>query len=110
MIRNESTQEVFSNVERVCISMRSQARGLMFRRKQNLVMEFATSRKIALHNFFVFYPLEVVIVDEDMKVVEVKKNFRPFTVWNSAVKGKYVIELGLQESWGKVAVEDKLGF
>ena len=71
-------------------------------------MIFPQEMKIALHNFFVFYPIEVLVLDEDKKVIEVKKNFIPFTLWNSQKQGKYLIELGLKESKGKVNVGDKV--
>ncbi len=84
-------------VDRYCKTWWSQARGLMFKNRQNLVMEFPSSRKISLHMFFVFYPIDVLILDENKKVVEIKRNFKPFTVWNSKEKGKYVVEIGRKE-------------
>ena len=77
---------------RYCTTFFSQARGLMFRSKQNLVMEFPTEQKVRLHMFFVFYPIDVLILNSEKRVVEIKKNFRPFTIWNSKLKGKYVVE------------------
>jgi len=66
----------------------------MFRKKQNLVMVFPNERKISLHMFFVFYPIDVLIVDDQMRIVEIKRYFQPFTTWKSAKKGKCVVELG----------------
>lgn len=43
--------------------------------------------------FFVFFPIDVIIADKNGKVIETKRNFRPFTIWASTQKGKYVIEL-----------------
>ena len=74
----------------------SQMRGLMFRGRKNLVMIFPTERKISLHMFFVFYPIDVLVVDENKRIVEIKRNFKPFTVWNSYEKGKYVVELAVE--------------
>ena len=39
----------------------------------------------------------MLILDENKKVVEIKRNFKPFTVWNSKEKGKYVVEIGRKE-------------
>ena len=77
----------------------------MFRRKHNLIMVFKDERKISLHNFFVFYPLDILILDENKKIVEIKKNFRPFTFWSSKNKGRYVIEMGRK---GEYDINDKL--
>jgi len=98
MIRNVTTNTIISSKETVCRNVFSQARGLMFRKKQNLIMRFNTERIISLHNFFVFYPIDVLVVDKNMVVVEIKTNFMPFTFWKSSTKGKYVIELGKDES------------
>lgn len=95
MILNKTKQKIISGKELVCKNIFSQARGLMFRKKQNLVMIFDQEKKIDLHNFFVFFPLDVLILDETGKIVEIKRNFRPFTFWNSKEKGRYVVELGL---------------
>jgi len=94
MIINKITNKTISKKEIVCKSFFSQARGLMFRKKHNLVMVLPKERRIGLHNFFVFYPIDVLILDKDMKIIEIKRNFRPFTFWNSKEKGKYVVELG----------------
>lgn len=77
---------------RYCRGMWSQARGLMFRAKQNLVMEFPSERRVSLHMFFVFYPIDVLVLDSSKKIVEIKKNLKPWTFWSSNHKGKYVVE------------------
>jgi uncharacterized protein len=94
-----SNSKVLSTNERYCKSVVSQTVGLMFRSKQNLVMKFPTERRVSLHMFFVFFPIDVLVVDSSMKIVEIKKNFKPFTVWNSSKKGKYVIELAFPKDY-----------
>lgn len=108
MISCES--KVISKKEKTCLNLTSQILGLMFCGKQNLLMVFDSERRISLHNFFVFYPIEVIVLNEMKEVVEVNPNFQPFTFWNSSVPGKYLIELGLEESKGKVKVGDVLEF
>lgn len=93
MIVNKTNGKVISHQEKICRSVFSQALGLMFRKKQNLVMVFPKERKISLHMFFVFYPIDVLVVDEKRRIVEIKRNLKPFTVWDSTRKGKYVLEL-----------------
>ncbi len=99
MIINKTTGKVISQNEMVCNSFFSQMWGLMFRRKQNVVMAFPSERKISLHMFFVFYPIEVLVVDENLKIVEIKRDFKPFMVWNGSEKGKYVVELARKGSY-----------
>ena len=98
MIINKTTGKRISKKEIICKNIFSQARGLMFRRKQNLVMIFTPERKISLHNLFVFYPIDVILLNKKMEVVEIKRDFKPFTFWTSKNKAKYVIELGKDNS------------
>ncbi|HLC52364.1 MAG TPA: DUF192 domain-containing protein [Candidatus Nanoarchaeia archaeon] len=76
----------------ICKSFLSQARGLMFRRPQDLVMIFKKPKGISLHMFFVFYPIDVFLLKENKEVIEIKRNFKPFTIYKSKNKAKYIIE------------------
>ncbi|MFH0700832.1 MAG: DUF192 domain-containing protein [Candidatus Woesearchaeota archaeon] len=93
MILNKTKNKTISKKEIICKSLFSQGIGLMFHRRQNLIMIFPKERTVQLHNFFVFYSIDVLLLDEKMRIVEIKRNFRPFTCWNSQQKGKYLLEL-----------------
>ncbi len=54
---------------------------------------FDKPTRIDLHMFFVFFPIDVLFLDETKKVIEIKKNFKPFTFYFSKHKAKFVIEL-----------------
>ncbi len=108
MILNKTTNQVISEKERYCTTFFSQSLGLMFRRKQNLVMIFPQERKISLHMWFVFYPIDVLIVGEDMRIKEIKRNLKPFTFWNAKEKGKYVVELGFPHT--QLEIGERLQF
>jgi len=43
--------------------------------------------------FFVFYPIDVLFLDKNKIVVEMKENFAPFSFYNPKNKSKYIIEL-----------------
>ena len=43
--------------------------------------------------FFVFFPIDVVFADSRFNVVDIKENFKPFTLYRPKNKSKYVIEL-----------------
>lgn len=105
MITHKTTQQTISNEELFCNSFLSQARGLMFRKKQNLIMKLASEKRIALHMFFVFYSIDVLVLNQHKEIVEIKKGFKPFTFWNSQEKGKYVVELAFP---GEYKVGDRL--
>ena len=84
-------------------------RGLMFRlEKKNLIMYLTKEMKAYLHMFFVFYPIDVLLLDKNKKVIEIKENFKPFREWHSKNKGHYIIELGKEHL--EVSVGDILEF
>lgn len=93
MIINKTTDKKLSTTEIICPTFFSQLRGLMFRPRKNLIMIFPEEKTISLHTFFVFYPIDVLILDGDKKIIEIKRDFKPFTLWNAQKKGKYVVEL-----------------
>jgi len=62
-------------------------------RSKALVFEFSRPARQGLHMFFVFYPIDVLFLDDKKRVVDAKQGFRPFTFYNSTEKSKYVIEL-----------------
>lgn len=76
----------------VCSSYWSQFRGLMFSSKKNLLFVFKDEQRRNFHNFFVFFPIDLIFLNKDKKVVEIKKDFMPFTLYNSKEKAQYVIE------------------
>ncbi|MBI5881422.1 DUF192 domain-containing protein [archaeon] len=98
VILNKTKKAKLVEKHRVCRSAGSKARGLMFTnesavKNSALVFEFNSERFQSMHMFFVFYPIDVLFLDERRKVVEMKKEFRPWQVYNAAKKAKYVIEL-----------------
>ncbi|HIH42502.1 TPA: DUF192 domain-containing protein [Candidatus Woesearchaeota archaeon] len=99
-----------------CKSSFSQGLGLMFSRKNNskaLVFELKKPKKVPLHMWFVFYPIDVLYLNEDdegkKRIVEIKENFKPFRFYFPKKKAKYVIELPANTvSKGKLNVNDIL--
>lgn len=90
---------IISAQEIIASSIWSQAWGLMFRRKQNLIMIFSHEKQVSLHMWFVFFPIDVLILNEKKQVVEIKRNLKPFSLWSSAQKGKYVLELAFPATY-----------
>jgi uncharacterized membrane protein (UPF0127 family) len=78
---------------KICRSLWSQTRGLMFSKKKNLVFVFNKEKRISLHMLFVFFPIDVLFLDENKRIIEIKRNLRPFRFYTSKEKSKYVVEL-----------------
>jgi uncharacterized protein len=93
MIKNISKNKVITEDYKLCNSFFSKLKGLMFSKQSNLVFIFNKEKKIGLHMWFVFYPIDVVLLNKDKKVVEIKESFKPFSWFNSKENAKYVLEL-----------------
>lgn len=78
---------------KICNTLFSQIRGLMFSKKKNLLFIFKTKRYMSLHMFFVFFHVDALFLNEKKEVVEIKhmKPFWPY--YKSKNKVKYILEL-----------------
>jgi len=79
---------------KICKNVFDKALGLMFSKRKDKALIFVFKRpiKISLHMFFVFYNIDLIFLNEEKKVIEIKRNLRPFTFYTSKEKAKYVIE------------------
>ncbi|KHO46300.1 MAG: hypothetical protein QS98_C0004G0076 [archaeon GW2011_AR3] len=96
MLENITTKRAVADEVTVCKSRWCQARGLMFtckNEKSALIFEFGGERQVSLHMFFVFYAIDVIFMDKNKRVVDLKNNFRPFTAYSSGKKAKFVAEV-----------------
>ena len=81
---------------KVCKSLFSRARGLMFSKRIKdscLLFVFPKEERVSLHMFFVFFPIDVLFLNEKKEIVDLKQNFLPFTVHTSRKPAKYVLEM-----------------
>lgn len=112
MIKNQSQNFVIIKKAKLCKNIFCKAFGFMFRfRKPNhaLVFIFNSKRRADLHMLFVFFPIDVLFLDKNKKIIDIKKNFKPFAYYASKAKAKIVVELpvGLL---GKTKISDKIIF
>ncbi|MBI4438750.1 DUF192 domain-containing protein [Candidatus Woesearchaeota archaeon] len=89
------------------------AQGLMFKSKvrKPLIFEFSRETRISLHMIMVFCTIDVMLLDRNNKVVELKPCLRPFQLYTSKNKAKYAIELeegAIKKS--KTELGDRLSF
>ena len=92
-------------------SMLGHATGLRFSRQKNLIFELKQERKEIIDMFFVFYTIDLILLDKDKKVIELKRNFRPFAIYSPKKKTKYILELkkGTIKDY-KIKLRDKISF
>lgn len=96
MIFNKTRKRKIASKKDFCDSIPSKAFGLMFSPKikdKGLIFVFDKEEVRELHMFFVFFPIDVLFLDKNKKVVEIKENFTPFTLYFPKKKAQYVIEL-----------------
>ena len=113
LVKNLTKNKTISNNAVLCKDDLSKIMGLMFTKKQKkvLIFRFKKEANIALHMFFVFYPIDILFLSKNKVVVDKKENFMPFSVYKSKKKALYAIELpsgSIRET--KTEVGDKIGF
>ena len=112
MIKNTTRKTILEKKYKICKNIFSKTLGLMFSTKpKTLIFIFKKEKIIPLHMFFVFFPIEVLFLDKNKIVVEIKENFKPFTFYNPRKKSKYIIELpkdSIKKS--KTKINDKIIF
>ncbi len=63
----------------------SRLRGLMFALRlkmgEGIVLSFPSEQQIDLHMLFVFFPLDVVWINESGRIVQIERDVQPF-VWH----------------------------
>jgi uncharacterized membrane protein (UPF0127 family) len=110
MIKNKTKSFVIIEKAKLCRSVFSKAFGFMFRFKKPdyaRVFIFNKERRADLHMLFVFFPIDVLFLDKNKKVADIKKNFMPFSYYMPKSKAMYVIELPVGVI-GKTAMGDKV--
>ena len=110
-IKNTTKKTLPAKDAKICKSIFSKTRGLMFSKPKSLIFIFKKEKIIPLHMFFVFHPIDVLFLNKNKIVVEIKKNFRPFTLYTPKNKAMYVIELpkdAIKSS--KTGIGDKIEF
>ena len=96
MLKNKTTGK---NIVKEVIIYRSvwlKAKGLMFTKKikdKCLIFDFYKPRKVGLHMLFVFYTIDVLYLNNKKEVIEIKRDFRPFTAYTPKNDASFVIEL-----------------
>jgi uncharacterized protein len=93
--RNSKRKNISSKIV-YHISHLSQATGLQFHKKivdEVHIFPFSSERKVPLTMWFVFFSIDVLYLDKNKKIVEMKENFKPFTNYFPKQISAFVIEL-----------------
>ena len=112
IVKNQSRNFVIINKANLCKNIFCKAFGFMFRFKKPdkaLVFVFSSERRADLHMLFVFFPIDVLFLNKDKRIVDVKKGFKPFSYYAPKLKAQFVVELpiGMLKN---TAVGDEISF
>ena len=113
MIKNLTTGQIIATEVKWCDTLLSRGRGLMFRRAihEDEALVLAESKEsvslTSIHMFFVFFPIAVLWLDAERKVVD-KKLARPFRPYYAPQRpAQYFVE-GHPSILDKVSIGDRL--
>lgn len=72
----------------LCNSFFKKGTGLMFKVKKDIIntawiFSFKNSRRVSVTMMFVFFPIDIIFLDKNNKIIELKENFKPFTNYTS---------------------------
>jgi len=71
--------------------------GLMFRRNfrkgQALLFKLAKSGRYGVHMFFVRFPIDLLYLNQNFVVVDIRRELRPWRIHRPKVKANYIVEL-----------------
>jgi len=97
MLKNTSKSRILAKKHKECNSVWSKFWGLMFSSEKKIeeamVFVFPKEQMVSLHMLFVFYPIDVIFMDEHKKITEIKVGLMPFSFYQPRSKAKYVIEV-----------------
>jgi len=86
-----------------------QAKGLMFSNKKAAVFPFSNPRKVSIHTILVFYPIDIILLDDKSRVIEKKENIAPYSFYKSEKEASLMIELP-SPSGKTVSLRDTISF
>lgn len=65
-----------------------------FNKNQMMIFIFKKNEKYSITNLFVFFSLDLFFLNEEKKIVDIKRNFKPFTIiYKPKEKYRYLIEI-----------------
>jgi len=81
-----------------CDSIFMQGTGLMMKPKSSVkntawLFKLRRARKTGITMFMVFFPIDIICMDKDNKIIELVRNLKPFSRYNTEEKISSFIEL-----------------
>lgn len=97
MIKNITKKTILADKIIPRSNILGKAVGLMFHKELDedtaMIFFFKKEEIVSLHMLFVFFPIDVLYLNSEKNVVEIRENLKPFTLYSPKNKARYVIEL-----------------
>ena len=77
----------------VALNNWEKARGLMFSTQKDVLFVFDEERTLNFHMLFVFYPIDIIFLNNRLQVVDLKERFLPFTCYYSKAHSSHALEV-----------------
>jgi len=113
LLYNVSKKKIIIKKIKIADNEFKQAIGLMFSKRKNfdycLIFERPSESIIgsSIHMMFVFYPIKVVFLDSNKKVVDIKKKAIPFGFYFPKKPAKYILELPINQNLNFIKNNDR---
>jgi uncharacterized protein len=92
-IINKTKRTTIANKTKHCTSLLARMRGLMFSSSFNGFDGYYLNPCNSIHTFFMHFPIDVVMVDRDLKVVKLIEKLKPWRLTRIYLKVQSTIEL-----------------
>ena len=112
MLYNISKKKIIIKNVKIADTEIKQTLGLMFSRRNKfnycLIFKRPNSSILgsSIHMMFVFYPIAVIFLDENKKVVDIKKKIVPFWFYMPKKPAKYILEIPISTKIDFIKLND----
>ena len=94
MLINKTKKTILAEDYKICKTFLSKTLGLMLSFKPKTLLFIWKKEKIRnIHMILVFFPIDVLWLDKNKKVIDVRGKIMPFLITNTNKPAKYIIEL-----------------
>jgi uncharacterized membrane protein (UPF0127 family) len=107
MVKTEGGKEVAKNM-RIATSMFERMKGLMFSEELPDCDAFLIKPCNSIHTFFMLYPLDVLFLDREFRVIKSIRNLKPWRMTWIYFNASQVLEMRAGTLTGELSVGDKL--
>jgi uncharacterized membrane protein (UPF0127 family) len=90
---HKKTNKILSNDLKIAKTLVDRTIGLMFVKEMKGFDALLLDPCNSVHNFFVRFPIDLIFLDDELKIVKLKKCFKPWRMTGIYFKARKVLEL-----------------